>query len=229
MGGGRILQGKGLLDLRLHLSFGEHLLQPAHDLARLRSRVEEGHGEEPQVFEQGGAHGKAGVRPLSGSVADEDDPPEDSQGRDVQPEIVGGHGFDDDVHALIVRQALGLLVEGRFLVQDGVVGAEGLGPLGLFLGADRRQDGGALPLGQLDGRRADASAARMDEDRLARLDLRLVEQGVPGRHEDDGDSGRLLERERIGLIPRLGRRHPGLLAVTPSDDAAEDRISRFQV
>ena len=103
--------------------------------------------------------------------------------------------LEHHVDALALGQPADLALEALGAVVDDVVGAERLRLLALLVVADRRVDRAADGLRHLDRRRADAGSARMDEDRFARLQLRVVEQHVLHGAEPDRRAGRLLERD----------------------------------
>ena len=93
--------------------------------------------------------------------------------------------LEHDVDALLPGQLAHHAFEAVLAIIDDVVGAERLGLVDLVVRADRGDDRAADALGELDRRRADARAAGMDEDRLAGLQLGIVEQHVLDRAEGD--------------------------------------------
>src|SRR5690606_207244 len=91
--------------------------------------------------------------------------------------------------------------EPLFAIVDDVIGAERGGLFHLVIGADRGNDRASHALGELDRRRAYARAAGMDEDGLAGLKLRIIEQHVLDRTECYGSDS------RTDLVHAGRRRH----------------------
>src|SRR5690606_5847002 len=96
---------------------------------------------------------------------------------------------EDDIDALLLRQLAYDTFKAVFAVVDHVISAESAGALRLVVRTDSGDDRATHALGKLDCCRADAGAARMDEDRLARLKLRIVKQHVLNRAEGHGRNG----------------------------------------
>ena len=66
---------------------------------------------------------------------------------------------------------------------------------------------------ELDGIGADASGGAMDQDGLPCREPGVLEQGLPSRHGNDGDAGRLDVAERGGLARDHRRRRQGVLRI----------------
>jgi hypothetical protein len=110
-----------------------------------------------------------------------------------------------------------------------MVGAERPGLLPFLVVADGGEDGAADRLGHQDRRRADAGAAGVDEDGLAGLQLRIVEQHVLDRAEADRGAGCVLEgdallrldHQALGPIDQLAGEAVDMEAHDPGDVLAE--------
>ena len=81
-------------------------------------------------------------------------------------------------------------------IVDAVIEPEGLQPLELVVARGGGEHGRTGALGELDGRDADATGARMHQDGLARLQPAELEQAVVGGAERDRHAGAVLEIER---------------------------------
>src|SRR5690606_16418046 len=103
---------------------------------------------------------------------------------------VGPDMLEHDVDALLGGELAHHAFEAVLAIVDDVVGAQRLRLVDLVVGPDGGDDGAAHAPGELDGGRADAGAAGVDQDRLARLQLRVVEQHVLDRAEGDGGDRR---------------------------------------
>src|SRR5690606_36879457 len=99
---------------------------------------------------------------------------------------VGPGMLEHHVDALLGGELAHHALEAVLAVVDDVVGAERPGLVDLVVGANGGDDRAAHALCKLDRGRADAGAAGMDEDGLAGLELRIVEQHVLDRAEGDG-------------------------------------------
>lgn len=104
-----------------------------------------------------------------------------------------------------------------------MVGAEGIDHVDVRRAADAG-DLGAECLGDLHGKRADASRCAVDQHVLARLQFPLVVQRLKCRECGDGHAGGLLERDVGGLRGDLVLSGGGELGETPQR-AAEDLVA----
>ena len=110
-------------------------------------------------------------------------------------EGVGADMLEHHVDALLGGDLAHHVLEAVAAVVDDVVGAERLRLVGLGVVADRGDDGAADRLRHLDGGGADARSAGMDQNGLAGLELRIVEQHVlDGRERDRRAGGRRASR-----------------------------------
>ncbi len=126
-------------------------------------------------------------------------------------EGVGADMLEHDVDALLGGELAHHALEPVGAVVDDVVGAERLGLLGLVVVADGGDDGAADRLRHLDRGGADAGAAGMHQDGLARLELGVVEQHVLDGREGDRRAGGVAQRDarrapestsRAGMLTR---------------------------
>jgi hypothetical protein len=106
--------------------------------------------------------------------------------------------LEHHVDPLALRQPAHLALEPFGAVVDDVIGAERLGLRALFVVADGGDDRAADRLCHLDGGRADAGTAGVDQHRFARLQPRIVEQHVLDGAEGDGRAGGVLEGDTVG-------------------------------
>ena len=116
--------------------------------------------------------------------------------------------LEHDVDALLPVSLRTDALEAVGAIVDDMVGAERLGLLGLVVVADRGDDGAADRLGHLDRDRADAGAAGMHQDGLARLELGVVEQHVLRRCEKAigaQAASRMAMPAGTGITRRAGR------------------------
>ena len=113
-------------------------------------------------------------------------------------ERVAADGVEDDVDALSPGQPgdrLHIVFGGEV---DRLVGAERAHEV-VVAGARRRDHPRADRLGDLDRDRADAARAAVDEDRLADLQLRALDERLPDRAADERQARRL----EVGEVPGL--------------------------
>jgi hypothetical protein len=97
--------------------------------------------------------------------------------------------LERDVDAFLARELAHDRLEPVLAVVDHVIGAERPGLDDLLVVADRGDDGRADLLRHFDGAGADAGAAGLHQDGLARLELRVVEQHVLHGAECDRRAG----------------------------------------
>ena len=90
-----------------------------------------------------------------------------------------------------------------------MVGAQRFDFRGFFGAADGGDDGAADRFGDLHRDAADAGAAGLDQDRFARLQLRVIEQHVLDGGISDADAGGVLQRHAIGDFNHQPRRMVG--------------------
>ena len=111
---------------------------------------------------------------------------------------------------------------------DPMIQSQRPGLLQFRRGPRRAEDGAAHRMGDLDGRRPDATAHGVDQDAFARREMALGQQGIVRGDERLGDGRRLDEiqvrRDRHGQ-PLVGQDELGLPA--PADDP-EDPVARLQ-
>ena len=120
----------------------------------------------------------------------------------------------------IVLEAVGAVI-------DDVIGAERLRLFRLGVVADRGDDGAADRLRHLDRDGADARAAGMDQDRLAGLELGVVEQHVlDGRRTRSARRRRRAGATPAGTLIDQPRRHVDEIAREAVDVEAHDAARR---
>ena len=150
--------------------------------------------------------------------------PRDPGTAQVAVDVVTADHVEDDVDPVASGKGLDRFDEVLLGVVDDQVGAQR--PAGLDL-AGRRGDDDAGPdgPGQLNGRRADARRAGVDERRAPRRQPALHDEGVLGGEEDLGHRGRVsqaqLRRDREDLA-LVGADQFG---VRPAPDDAHDLVA----
>src|SRR5208337_1980238 len=92
--------------------------------------------------------------------------------------------LENDVHAAIVREAANFLGDRHDAVMNHFVGAELPGFGDFFVIAGGGDHAATEEFGDLDGGGADAAAGGDNEDVFARLELRAIDEHVPGGLED---------------------------------------------
>src|SRR5690606_19703407 len=97
--------------------------------------------------------------------------------------------LEDHVDALLLRQLANDAFETVLTIVDHVIGTERAGTFRLVIGADGGDNRAAHALGKLDRGGTNAGAARVDQDRFARLEPGVVEQHVLDRAKGNGCDG----------------------------------------
>ena len=152
-----------------------------------------------------------------------DQPPAALEAQQRAVEAFAADMLEHHVDALLVGELARDRLEPVGAVVDDVVGAERLGLLRLVVVADRGDDGAADRLRHLDRGGADAGAAGLHQDGLARLELGVVEQ-----HVLDGARTRSARRRRRACATPFGtgidqpRRHVEQVAGEAVDMEAHD-------
>jgi len=107
--------------------------------------------------------------------------------------------LENDVHAAIVREAANFLSDGHDAVMNDFVGAELPGFGDFFVVAGRGDHAAAEEFSNLDGGAANTAAGGENEDVFARLELRAIDEHVPGGLEDQRNGGGMGPIEVFGV------------------------------
>ena len=107
--------------------------------------------------------------------------------------------LENDVHAAIVGEAANFLGDGHDAVMNDFVGAELFGFGDFFVVAGGGDHAAAKEFGDLDGGAANTAAGGEDENVFARLELRAIDEHVPGGLEDKRNGGGVGPIEVFGI------------------------------
>src|SRR5262249_21193205 len=130
--------------------------------------------------------------------------------------------IEDDVHTAAVGQLLDALAElRRGRVVDHLVGAELLGLFELPVAACRDDGARADGLGHQEPEAPHATADRLDQPVLPRLELDALDQAVPGRVTGERQRRRFVEFHPVGDALKIDRRDRAVLSVPAVELAAE--------
>ena len=143
-------------------------------------------------------------------------------------ERVGADMLEGDVDALLAGELAHDAFEALGAVIDDVIGAERLGLLRLGVVADGGDDGAADRLRHFDRGRADAGAAGLHQNGLARFELGIVEQHVLHGAEGDRRAGGVAEAHARRDRHHEPRRHVDQVAGKAVDMEAHDARRRFR-
>lgn len=130
---------------------------------------------------------------ITGGAAAGDKTAADGEALDAFIPGGGANMLDDDIHSVLVGQAVNLFGDGHDTVMNDFVGADGFGFFELFVGARRGDDARTEELRDLNGRAPDAAASGEHEDGFAGAKLSAIGEHVPRGEKD--------QRHRSGMNP----------------------------
>jgi len=129
--------------------------------------------------------------------------------------------LENDVHAAIVGEAANFLGDGHDAVMNDLVSAELPGFGNFFVVTGGGDDTAAEEFGDLDGGAAYTTAGREDEDVFTRLELRAIDEHVPGGLEDQRNGGGVGPIEIFGIRHAIDFRTAHKFGAAPINHTAE--------
>ena len=144
--------------------------------------------------------------PIPEGAAAVDEPAADGKGLDAFFCQVAGKAVNNYVHTVAIGEASHFLLDGGGGVVDAFVGAELSGLFQFGVGACAGDDPSVEELGNLDACNANATAGRIDQNDITRLNSGPGHEHVPDGHEYDGQGGSVDEGHVVGdgddAVPR---------------------------
>jgi len=181
VGGGALVEGPDFVHDRNEAALGNELEDDAEFVPGAHVGAEDG-----KLAIEEEANVEFGVRASGGTAGDETS----GGGKAFDAFAPGGFAdvFEDDVDAAIVGETANFLGDGHDAVMNDFVGTELFGFGEFFIVSGGGNHAAAKEFGDLNSGSAYTAAGGEDEDFFARLELRAIDEHVPGGLEDDGNS-----------------------------------------